>query len=155
MKDYFVKMFAYDGFANQLILKTMIKANAPGKAVSIMAHLLAVQEIWLNRCTGLTAANSIMWPDWGVDTLAPMIDHHTTSWIAWIDGQSPDQFEKKITYKNSKGDLFENNLTDVLAQVSNHGTHHRAQIGQHLKLAGIDPLPNTDYIGYLRYTNQG
>ncbi|MDB5154777.1 MAG: hypothetical protein JWR54_3528, partial [Mucilaginibacter sp.] len=54
-----------------------------------------------------------------------------------------------ISYKNLKGDDFENKLSDVLAHLINHGTHHRAQVGQHLKLAGVE-LPNTDYIFYIR-----
>jgi uncharacterized damage-inducible protein DinB len=32
----------------------------------------------------------------------------------------------------------------------NHGTHHRAQIGQLIKFDGLEILPNTDYIFYLR-----
>jgi uncharacterized damage-inducible protein DinB len=59
-------------------------------------------------------------------------------------------FEEIVYYKNLRGDGYENKLEDILAHLINHGTHHRAQIGQELKLAGVENLPVTDYIFYIR-----
>jgi uncharacterized damage-inducible protein DinB len=70
--------------------------------------------------------------------------------FTYLDGLQPDDFEKIISYKNSRGDAFENRLSDILAHVINHGTHHRAQIGQQLKSGGLENLPITDYIFYIR-----
>ena len=53
MKDHFIRLFEYDRYANQIILDTIIKADNPEKPVKFMAHLLAAQQVWLNRAKGL------------------------------------------------------------------------------------------------------
>jgi len=117
-----------------------------------MAHLLAAQQIWINRCKGLPATVGELWPDLPADTLKGLITENSTAWLNYLDGLQPDDFEKLISYKSIRGDSFENKLADILGHVINHGTHHRAQAGQHLKEVGVD-LPITDYIFYLRQTN--
>ncbi len=150
MKTYFLKLFNYDQFANKAILKAIIDAGEPELAVKLMAHLLAAQQIWLNRCKGLPAIGGALWPDWKADIFEKLIDNNHTAWVDFINGLSEADFQKIIPYKNSKGDSYENQLEDVLAHLINHGTHHRAQAGQQLKLAGSEKLPLTDYIFYIR-----
>jgi uncharacterized damage-inducible protein DinB len=150
MKTYFLKLLNYDQFANKAILKSIIDAGEPKPAVKLMAHLLAAQQIWLNRCKGLPAIGGALWPDWKADTFEKLIDDNHTVWIDYINGLSEADFQNVIPYKNSRGDSYENQLEDVLAHLINHGTHHRAQIGQQLKFAGAENLPLTDYIFYIR-----
>ena len=153
MKTYFINLFNYDHYANKVILDAIIKAGAPEKAVELMAHLLVAQQIWLNRCKGLPAVSGALWPYWKVDAFSDIIAENNKEWLNYLDSLEEDDFEKLIPYKNSKGDSFENKLPDVLAHLINHGTHHRAQIGQQLKFVGADSLPNTDYIAYIRQLN--
>jgi uncharacterized damage-inducible protein DinB len=149
MKAYFIQLFNYDRYANQLIAETIVKADNPGKSSQLMAHLLAAQKIWLKRCKGEATMGGVLWPDWGTDIFEQLIDDNHRAWINFLDYLDQDDFNKVISYKNLKGDDFENKLSDVLAHLINHGTHHRAQVGQYLKLAGVE-LPNTDYIFYIR-----
>lgn len=153
MKDYFINLFNYDLFANQTLADTIISANSPGKAVQLMAHLLAAQQIWLNRCKGEPAISGALWPDWPADTFKQLIDDNHKVWMGYLYTLSADDFEQIIYYKNSKGTEYQNKLSDVLAHLINHGTHHRAQAGQQLKFAGVEQLPNTDYIFYIREIN--
>jgi uncharacterized damage-inducible protein DinB len=153
MKAYFINLFNYDNYANGLILETIIKAGEPEKPVQLMAHLLAAQQIWYNRCKTLPAIGGALWPDWKADTFEHLIDDTHHKWISFLNETDETSFENQIKYQNLKGEPFSNKLTDILAHVINHGTHHRAQAGQHLKLAGID-LPTTDYIFYLRTLNK-
>lgn len=149
MKEYFIKLFDYDHYANLLITETIIKAGKPEKPVQLMAHLLAAQQVWLNRCKGLPPAVTILWPDGQADTFERTINDNHRAWVNFLDYSEPDDFDKVISYKSLNGDPYENKLSDILAHAINHGTHHRAQAGQHLKLA-VAELPNTDYIFYLR-----
>jgi uncharacterized damage-inducible protein DinB len=153
MKEYFIRLFEYDRYANQIILETIVKANNPEKPVKLMAHLLAAQQIWLNRCLGLPAPGGALWSDGEVDTFAAQIAENSRGFIDYLEGLHPHDYEKPLPYKNLKGEDFENKLSDVLAHVINHGTHHRAQAGQHLITAGIEKLPPTDYIFYIRALN--
>lgn len=137
MKAHFIKMFNYDEYANLLILKSILELNAPEKPVQLMAHLLAAQQIWLNRCKGSLTNGGILWPDWKAETFEAIIRKNHLNWIDFIYRFDPENFDKTIQYQNTKGENFQNKLSDVLGHLINHGTHHRAQIGQHLKLAGL------------------
>jgi uncharacterized damage-inducible protein DinB len=133
-----------------LILDTINKAGDAEKPIKLVAHALAAQQIWLNRCKGLPSPNVVLWPDWPAGTFANIIDKNHQEWIEYLNNLAPADFDNPISYKTLKGDGFENKLCDILAHVINHGTHHRAQAGQHLLIAGADKLPMTDYIFYLR-----
>jgi uncharacterized damage-inducible protein DinB len=150
MKSYFLKLFKYDQFANKAITQAVIEAGEPEQAVKLMAHLLATQQVWLNRCKGLPATKIILWPDWKAGSFEKTINQNHKNWTAFLGGLEAEDFQQGIAYKNSKGDSFENSIADILAHLINHGTHHRAQAGQQLKLAGLENLPNTDYIFYIR-----
>ncbi|MGI4022436.1 MAG: DinB family protein [Janthinobacterium lividum] len=149
MKSYFTRLFDYDQYANQLLLKTIIEAGSPEKPVLLMAHLLGAQKIWLGRCKQ-EITNVALWPDWQVDKLEALISENNQQWINFINILEIAAFEEIVSYQNSKGQNFKNTLSDIIAHVINHGTHHRAQAGQHLKLAGIETLPLTDYIFFVR-----
>jgi uncharacterized damage-inducible protein DinB len=153
MKAHFTKMMNYDQYANLLMLKSILETKALEKPVQLMAHLLAAQQIWLNRCKSLSATGVALWPDWKAETFEQIIVENHENWIDFINQLNTDDFSRMINYQNSKGENFQNQLSDVLAHLINHGTHHRAQIGRHLKLAGLNQLPATDYIFYIR--NEG
>ena len=154
MKSYFIRLFNYDQFANKQITDLILKNRQAGKPVQLMAHLLAAQQIWLNRCKGLPAPGGALWPDWQAETFNAIIDSNHQAWITYLDELQPDDFNADVVYKNSRGDSFQTRLDDVLAHLINHGTHHRAQAGQQLKLNGLQQLPSTDYIFYVRELNK-
>ncbi len=150
MKDYFIKLFDYDRFANLQMLDCVIAAHEPVKAVGLMAHLLAAQQVWLKRCKHLPAPGSPVWPDWSANDFKAIIEDNHADWTSFLKQTNNADFSKLIVYKNSKGGNFQNILTDIIAHLINHGTHHRAQIGQQLKQSGLEILPASDYIFYLR-----
>ncbi|RVU00593.1 damage-inducible protein DinB [Mucilaginibacter limnophilus] len=148
MKEYFLPLFDYDRHCNELMLELIIKAGSPEKPVKLMAHILGAQQVWLNRCNGLANAYTVpVWPDWQVEELSPYMKNNPLAWAAFL---AKADFTQRIVYKTSQGAAFDNTVTEILTHVINHGTHHRAQIGQHLKLAGIEELPLTDYIFWVR-----
>ncbi len=150
MKTHFLKLFDYDQYANLLILEHVLAMDAPEKPVQLMAHVLATQQVWLNRCKKLPVACGAIWPDWEAETFEPMIRENYLNWAGFINQQKPENFGEIISYQNSKGEQYQNELGDIVTHIINHGTHHRAQIGQHLKLVGLKQLPATDYIFYVR-----
>lgn len=149
MKDHFVNLFRYDKYANSLILDLLQKVSAEGQVTKTMAHLLGAQKVWWARCSGNLDQEPAIWPDWQMDTFATILEQNNSNWLAYVNSLGSGDFDKAIVYKNSKGDSFANKLSDILAHVINHGTHHRAQIGQYIKQQG-ENLPLTDYIVFLR-----
>ncbi|MEO6978563.1 MAG: DinB family protein [Mucilaginibacter sp.] len=155
MKAYFTRLFQYDTYTNQVILDAIIKANEPEKAVQLMSHILAAQRIWLNRCLDLPQDAVELWVGPGTPTavLAERIKDIHQAWVTCLQDFTDEDFDKTIHYKNLRGDKWESKLVDILTHVVNHGTHHRAQIGQQLKFAGAESLPVSDYIAYIRQIN--
>jgi uncharacterized damage-inducible protein DinB len=149
MKAYFTRLFNYDRHENLLIVSAILQTKDHEKAQQLMAHMLSAQQIWLNRCNGVPVVGAVLWPDWKANTFEQMIVDNHQQWISFLENLNDGDFERRITYKNLQGESFENSLMDILGHVINHGTHHRAQAGQHLKIAGTN-LPVTDLIFYLR-----
>jgi uncharacterized damage-inducible protein DinB len=150
MQEYFARLMDYDRHVNLRLTEVMIGAGEPEKAVGLMAHLLAAQQVWLNRCKQLPAYGGALWPDWKAGTFKSMIEENHRNWKTFLATLEPADFLKQIHYVNLRGETCNDVLNDVLAHLVNHGTHHRAQIGQELKLAGVEKLPVTDYIFYVR-----
>jgi len=150
MKNYFLKLIDYDHHTNQTLAKLIIETGEPEKAVKLMAHMLMAQKVWFNRCNYLPPPGNALWPDWKADTFEQTINDNHTAWVDFLSSLDDTAFENIIYYKNLRGDSYENKLEDIMAHLINHGTHHRAQIGQELKLAGVEKLPITDYIFYIR-----
>ncbi len=150
MKDYFIRLFQYDKYANELIYQSIMEVGQPEKPVQLIAHLLASQQIWLKRCQFLPAQGGALWPDWTADRFPAMINENNKQWLTYLNQLTDADFSSSIPYQNSRNEAFNNTLADVLAHVINHGTHHRAQAGQWLKRDGLEKLPVTDYIFYIR-----
>jgi uncharacterized damage-inducible protein DinB len=150
MKEYFIRLFDYDQYANRLLLQSILAAHEPEQPVILMAHLLAVQQIWLKRCQHAPAPGGATWPDWKADTFEHIINDNHRQLIDFLTGLQSADFDSSITYQNSRGEEFSSRLVDILGHIINHGTHHRAQVGQQLKFTGVEKLPVTDYILYLR-----
>jgi uncharacterized damage-inducible protein DinB len=150
MKAYFTQLFNYDHHTNHLLLASIIAADSPPEPVKSMAHVLGAQQVWLSRCTGDPSIGNIVWPDWQVNQLSQIIDDNHQAWVNYLNTLSEINFERIISYKTSRGAPYENKLVDILTHVINHGTHHRAQMGQLLKFGGAETLPPTDYILYVR-----
>ncbi|AMR32781.1 hypothetical protein A0256_15805 [Mucilaginibacter sp. PAMC 26640] len=153
MKSHFSQLLNYDCYANLQMNNLISQWPEIMQPVKLMAHLLSAQQRWLSRCKFEPAPATSLWPDWPANEFAQIIKSNNLDWITYLDHLQPEEFNSTITYQNTLGENFSDQLADVLAHLVNHGTHHRAQIGQLLKLAGAS-LPQTDYIFYLRQLNK-
>ena len=148
----FESLFRYTRWANDRVLDTMQKAaGVPERAVELFSHLLRTQDVWVGRVQGTDHANLAFWVDESLAACAERVEASDQRWKAVLKQKEMDDLGQPITYRNSKGTLFNTPLRDILTHVINHGTHHRAQIALVLREAGIAPPP-TDYIFYVRET---
>lgn len=153
MKSHFIRLLSYDRFANHQTANLLVHHNAAGKPVSLLAHILAAQNIWLGRLKSTPPVQPVvLWPEWSINEIIPMIDANHQALVAHVSTLEFEDFERVISYKNSVG-YFETSVADILTHVANHGTHHRAQIGSLLKVDGAT-LPILDYVFYLRTLNK-
>ena len=151
MITHFKQLFAYDRHTNLTIIDTITASGVTtDKPRELMAHILVTQQTWLKRCKNEPAPGGPLWPDWLVKDMKAIVEQNHRNWIAYLDTLQDRNLGQIMIYNNTKGDSFSNAIRDTITHVINHGTHHRAQIGQLLKSAGADQLPATDYIFYIR-----
>lgn len=148
MKEYFFSLFRYNKYTNDKIAETIIAANGPEKPLDLMGHLLTAEQVWLRRINGEQKVDIVLWPKWPVEKLKGVIADNSALWLSYLSTMDDADFCKRVTYINFQGKEFTMQVSDIIAHVVNHGTHTRAQIGVHLKLAGVEKLPTTDYSYY-------
>jgi len=149
-ETYFLRMFGYDQYANNQILAAMRMAQTPQNTLVLMAHLLGAQQRWLKRCQNQSEAGLEMFPQVESIPFEMLIAQNNHEWSDFLNDLTDADMNRVIIYKNTSGTEFKSTIIEVATQVINHGTHHRAQIGQLLKQVGTEALPPLDYIFYIR-----
>lgn len=160
IKD-FLRMFAYDYWANRECLAAMRAAGSVSPdAVGRMAHILSAQKLWLERI--LTQRQSMpVWPVSTIDDCVAVADEMSSAWRSYLmplttqfttqlgthvpSGSLDDQVE----YRNSKGQAWSSRVDDVLTHVLFHSAYHRGQIALQMRASGMEPA-YTDFIHAVR-----
>lgn len=126
------------------------KSSFPSIAKTVL-HLWGAQYIWLKRLQGesLRTWLSADSKDDKKDSLDGLIQSSIDLELFAIS-KDESFLTSAYTYKNMKGEPFEDRYEDTLFHVVNHGTYHRGQIITMLREAGETTLPSTDLIHYLR-----
>ncbi|MEO6523564.1 MAG: DinB family protein [Mucilaginibacter sp.] len=149
MQAHFKKLFEYDKWANNALLEKFEHQFPQNPRIYVlMSHLLSAQRIWLDRCLGLPQS-AILWGERLPDEMREDTENYHLAWVDFINRLQADDFEGRVTYTNSSGETYNTQLSDLLAHVINHGTHHRGQIMTLMKEEGF-VLPNIDYITFVR-----
>ncbi len=151
-------LVAYDTWAtNRLLLVAdnvkVAELSAPtnlsyGSILGVLTHVLDAGHIWRTRCQyGET-------PPPLLGTPAPSLADFRTAWESeatamrdYLATLEDDNLQTPITYRLRSGDTFTQPVWELLMQVVNHGTHHRAEITGRLRELGHSP-GNLDFVVY-------
>jgi uncharacterized damage-inducible protein DinB len=149
MKAYFLKLFRFNQWANEMICKFLGANNIhdPG-IIRLMSHIVLAQENWYKRATGQQQDA----PVWDMLALADLSERLRISdklWIEFIAQTQEADFQKTLSYTNMAGAPNVSSLEDISAHLVNHATYHRGQVIYLIRELGIT-LPSTDYIRYAR-----
>ncbi len=66
-----------------------------------------------------------------------------------LDTLSQGDLERRVAYRNSKGEEFRTPIGEILLHVLLHGSYHRGQIALRMRDVGEEPV-NTDLITFVR-----
>lgn len=149
LRSYLRRQFEHDFWANReevRILAALVPPPAP--ALKLLAHIVAAQWLWLDRLQQ-NPQRIAVWPELPLSDYAAQLTQLEESWRSYLGGLSEEDFAKPCSYTNSKGEAWESNVIDILAQVIMHSAHHRGQIATEIRRSGNVPAA-VDYIHAVR-----
>lgn len=147
MKEFFKEIFEYNYQINQKILAVMATnaSSCSEKSISIMNHILNAHQIWNNRILSKPDAVKV----WEIRMLSELKDIDQNNYQTSLELIESRQLDEEIHYKKSTGELFKNNVRDLLFHISNHSTYHRGQIASEFRNSGLEPIIS-DFIIFKR-----
>jgi uncharacterized damage-inducible protein DinB len=148
MKEYFLKLYQYNAWANSRVLNCLQRQQVEDeKMLTLMGHIVAAQFLWLHRVKGLSPPDVKLWGNYKLDQLKTMAEDAGKKWLQFVESQ--DNFNRELSYKNYVGEFYTNNVEMIMIHLVNHSSYHRAQIAMLLRQKGLEPI-NTDFITYDR-----
>jgi uncharacterized damage-inducible protein DinB len=149
----FLRMFAYDYWANRECLAAMRTAGAiSADTIGRTAHILSAQKLWLERI--LKERQSMpVWPSSTIQDCVALADEMSSAWrnyLTRVGNQfAPGSLDDQVEYRNSKGEPWSSRVEDILTHVLLHSTYHRGQIALQMRASGVEPA-HTDFIHAVR-----
>jgi len=161
MKEILKQLAAYNIWANQKLGEIIVKLpeeiqhkELPSSFSSLyktILHMLDAEAIWWQR---MKLQERIFAP--GENFKGSMQDLYTALlqqnqlWQDWINNASDAALDHVFQYQNSRREQFKQPVFQMLFHVFNHGTYHRGQLVNMLRQAGIEKIPQTDFIVWSR-----
>lgn len=150
MKKYFLDLFEYNNWANDKILLKLQNITFQFNGInpfSLLSHIVAVQDEWLERVKGTKSHNIYIWEEYSIQEIEILSLNSHKNWIRFISNFKEDDFKALCKYKDSKQKKKSKAYQDIFQHVINHSTYHRGQINQILRMNGIEPVV-IDFIYY-------
>ena len=147
MKEFFKEIFEYNYEINQKILAVMAKnaSSCSEKSISLMNHILNAHQIWNNRILSKPDAVKV----WEIRMLSELKGIDQNNYQTSMEILDSSQLDEEINYKKSTGEVYKNNVRDLLFHISNHSTYHRGQIASEFRNSGLEPIIS-DFIIFKR-----
>jgi uncharacterized damage-inducible protein DinB len=143
------KLAAYNLWANETLVNWLenIGDTVPATTLHLLSHISNAQLIWLSRIKNMAPSHGVF-DDHSLPDCREML-YSSSDQLLELAAMPIIGLTQLISYTNTQGEGFETSIEDILIQVFNHGTYHRAQVAIDLRQHGLAPV-NTDYITYVR-----
>jgi uncharacterized damage-inducible protein DinB len=150
LPDYLLRLFEYDADSNRAILKAAREAfSTDDTPARIFAHVVLAMHLWLLRLREEYKGTEPVWDVVEWDDLAERVEANRAEVEKYLRAATSETLSAPITYRNTRGDVFESSPADILQHVIVHGAYHRGQVARALRERGFDP-PVTDFIRWVR-----
>ena len=162
MKELLCKYAAYNVWANHKVLYQILQMDeqcwyrqTPSSFDSLyktILHMWDAESGWWQR---MRLHETIVVPSANFDpSLKDACNgllHQNMEWEPFINHSLDEAaIQSQLAYKNSKGDTFQQPVSDVLLHVFNHSTYHRGQLITMMRNLGETVIPQTDLIAFSR-----
>lgn len=135
-------------WADARLLDALEKGGAVPAAFREFAHVIGSEETWLARIEG-RAPRCAVWPDLPVSDVRGLMEETHAAYRGYLSELTEEGLEKPVSYTNSAGRQFTNNVGEILLHVALHAQYHRGKVNFLLRQAGQPPSP-TDFIAFTR-----
>ena len=139
MKAHFSALAAYNHWANRRLYRAVAVLVEADRRRDVglffhslhatLNHILLADRIWLGRLTGKDRESGpmdrILHEDFGDLTAARFTEDLRLT--DFVDAIVKGDLDRPVTYRNTAGTSFDMSLSDILAHLFNHQTHHRGQ----------------------------
>ena len=150
LTDYFRRQFAYNTWANREVLAAIrASGDTNPRTLALIAHIFSAETLWLERLKGEPQSMTV-WPDLDLDRCETQATKLAGLWVEYLRPISAGGLSEKISYRNSKGELWNNTVQDILTHVVLHSGYHRGQIAGVMRAGGQTPA-YTDFIHAVRH----
>ncbi len=147
MKIFFKELFEYTHHFNQKLADAIIENadQTSERSIELFNHIINAQQIWNSR----VARDPNVFGAWEIHELKSLKKLDSNNFENSLKLLKKKDFDAKIEYANSRGQVYNNSVKDIFFHIINHSTHHRGQIIVDMKQNGTVPF-SSDYIFYKR-----
>ena len=146
------RIWSHAFWADEELLKSLTSLtssdDAPSEAIREFAHIVGVEEVWLSRLEYRSPSLAV-WPTVDLFDLEGLVRQIHGRWRSYLARLQPPDLLNSVTYTNSAGLRFDNQVGDILNHAALHGQYHRGKVNLMLREAGLEPAP-VDYIAFVR-----
>jgi uncharacterized damage-inducible protein DinB len=148
MADLLEKLYEHNWWAHDEIVAELRRATTDTETLRLLAHIVAAEHLWLSRIDDVKPRVAV-WPTLTLDEVVALESENRTRFRDLLGRPDDNTRLRRVRYRNSAGNDFENNVEEILTHVAMHGHYHRGQIARAMRAAGREPV-YTDYIGFVR-----
>ncbi len=123
--------------------------TADKSVLGTLVHIFAADRVWLARMEGLPNGPYSTPADYRLEVLLNDWPALHQRWRQWAAQLSDESALTLLSYRDMRGNPWQQPVWALVLHVVNHGTHHRGQAAGFLRAMGHTP-PTLDLIYYYR-----
>ena len=161
MKEILEQLAAYNVWANgkfaeliQSLPEEVLQKKIPSSFSTIhstLMHMWDAESIWWQRMKLQEVVNFPSASFKGTTTdVSTSLLHQDKLWETWVKNASVAALDHVFLYQNTRKEQFKQPIYQMPLHVFNHVTYHRGQLANMLRQAGIEKIPQTDFIIWSR-----
>lgn len=161
MKQLLLSYTAYETWANEQLLNLSVELSPEEQNRPIVSSFPSVHKTFLH----IWDASSGWWQRLQMhdQIVMPSLSFHPSmkdiangllqqnrQWQAFVHDTSEEMLSASLPYKNARGMHFMQPVSEIIMHLSNHGAYHCGQVVTQLRQLGVERIPQTDYIVFMR-----